>query len=97
MALPLRDFAKRLATDLLVRSQGVALPKAGLRVDGSLWLPTRFLPAPSLRLAVSDVTGSRAGCGPGPFTVASGLGTALEGASRSAQRAWSKRTLSWTK
>lgn len=39
---PLRDFARRLTADLLVRAQRVALAKARRRADGSLWLPTRL-------------------------------------------------------
>ena len=41
-AMPLRDFARKLATDLLVRAQRVALSKARREADGSLWLPTRL-------------------------------------------------------
>jgi hypothetical protein len=41
-ATPLRDFARELATDILVRAQRVALSKARRQADGSLWLPTRL-------------------------------------------------------
>jgi hypothetical protein len=40
--MPLRDLARRLAADLLVRAQRVALSKARRRADGTLWLPTRL-------------------------------------------------------
>ena len=38
----LRDFARRLVTDLLARGQRVALSKARRQADGTLWLPTRL-------------------------------------------------------
>lgn len=38
----LRDFARRLAGDLLIRGQRVALWKARRLADGRLWLPTRL-------------------------------------------------------
>ncbi|TCO33387.1 hypothetical protein EV652_103388 [Kribbella steppae] len=38
----LRDFARRLTADLLLRAQRVALAKARRRADGTLWLPTRL-------------------------------------------------------
>jgi hypothetical protein len=41
-AVPLRDFARGLAGDLLARGQRVALSKARRRSDGTLWLPTRL-------------------------------------------------------
>ena len=40
--MPLRDFARMLAADLLVRGQRVALSKARRLPDGILWLPTRL-------------------------------------------------------
>ena len=40
--LPVRDFARQLAADLVARSQWIALRKARRRSDGSLWLPTRL-------------------------------------------------------
>ena len=41
--LPVRDFARALASDLLARSQRVALSKAIRNADGTLWLPSRLL------------------------------------------------------
>jgi hypothetical protein len=41
-AMPLRDFARRLAGDLLLRGRRVAMSKARRRRDGTLWLPTRL-------------------------------------------------------
>jgi hypothetical protein len=41
-AMPLRDFTRRLAVDLLVRARRVALSKARREADGKLWLPARL-------------------------------------------------------
>lgn len=40
--MKLRDVARRLTYDLVVRSQRIALAKARRRADGTLWLPTRL-------------------------------------------------------
>ncbi|WP_405523634.1 hypothetical protein OG426_10130 [Streptomyces canus] len=40
--LRLRGAARRLAHDLVARSQRIALAKSRRRADGSLWLPTRL-------------------------------------------------------
>jgi hypothetical protein len=41
-AMPLRDFTRRLAADLLARARRVALSKARREADGRLWLPARL-------------------------------------------------------
>jgi hypothetical protein len=41
-AAGLRDFARQLATDLLIRARRIALSKAQANEDGSLWLPARL-------------------------------------------------------
>ena len=41
-AMPLRDFTRQLAADLLARARRVALSKARREPDGKLWLPARL-------------------------------------------------------
>jgi hypothetical protein len=40
--MPLRDFTRQLAADLLARARRVALSKARRESDGKLWLPARL-------------------------------------------------------
>ena len=50
----LRDFARRLTSDLLDRALRVALSKARRRPDGTLWLPTRLHQNAGLLFATSS-------------------------------------------
>ena len=59
--MPLRDFARKLAADLLVRAQRVALSKARRKPDGSLWLPTRLHERGDFLFKTSDEGGGDVG------------------------------------